>query len=161
MCLSSSMVISVCVCVCVYVRACVRACVRVCQRKTKIELTVWGKKCPFPWTGFEPVPVLPITRGQARLASVETNTLDTHPPAPSWDNHAWKHSNSYLQDRNVRHLQGPPLSWTKCVREKRKIELTVCVCVCVCVASIEFWIQWRNAHVPFCHPSPLPSGCPW
>ena len=59
-----------------------------------------------------------------------------------------KHSNSYLRDRDIKHLQGPPLSRTKCVRERRKIELTkegkkcpfsstgfVCVCVCVCVCA--------------------------
>ena len=43
-----------------------------------------GKMCPFPSTGFEPVPpgyapvVLPITpQEQAHLASVETNTSGT------------------------------------------------------------------------------------
>ena len=53
----------------------------------EIELTAWGEKCPFPSTGFEPVPVgyapimLPITpREQARLVSVETNTSDTLGP---------------------------------------------------------------------------------
>ena len=91
------------------------------------------------------------------------NTLDTHPSAPPRNNHAWKHSNSYLRDRNAKHLQGPPLSRTKRVRERRKIVTVlgkkvpialngirtctsgirahraadytpkVCVCVCVCV----------------------------
>ena len=42
-----------------------------------------------------------------------------------------KHSNSYLRDRDAKHLQGPPLSRTRRVRERRKIELTVCVCLCV------------------------------
>ena len=46
-----------------------------------------------------------------------------------------KDSNSYLRDRDVKHLQGPPLSRTKRVKEKRKIELSVCVCVCVCVRA--------------------------
>ena len=36
-----------------------------------------------------------------------------------------KRSNSYLRDRDVKHLQGPPLSQTRPVRERRKIELTV------------------------------------
>ena len=36
-----------------------------------------------------------------------------------------KDSNSYLRDRDVKHLQGPPLSRTKRVKERRKIELTV------------------------------------
>ena len=36
-----------------------------------------------------------------------------------------KDSNSYLRDRDAKHLQGPPLSRTKRVKERRKIELTV------------------------------------
>ena len=36
-----------------------------------------------------------------------------------------KHSNSHLRDRDVKHLQEPPLSLTRRVRERRKIELTV------------------------------------
>ena len=44
-----------------------------------------------------------------------------------------KQSNSYLRDRDAKHLQGPPLGRTRRVRERRKIELCVCVCVCVCV----------------------------
>ena len=57
-----------------------------------------------------------------------------------------KHSNSYLQDRDVRHLQGPPLRRTKRVikktndradsmREKSAVCMCVCVCVCVCVCA--------------------------
>ena len=61
--------------VCAHARARARVCVCVCVReRRKIKLTVWGKKCPFPLMGFEPVPlgyapiVPPITpRGQARL----------------------------------------------------------------------------------------------
>ena len=56
----------------------------VCQRMMKDRADGMGEKCPFPLTGFEPVPpgyapiVLPITpQGQARLVSVETNTSDT------------------------------------------------------------------------------------
>ena len=63
---------SVCVCVCVCVR-----------ERRKIELTAWVKKCPFPSTGFEPVPlgyapiVLPITP-QGRHASRQSKqTLQT------------------------------------------------------------------------------------
>ena len=70
------------VCVCVYVCECVCVCVR---ERRKMELTVRGKTCPFPSTGYESVPleyasvVLLITqREQARLASVKTNTSDTH-----------------------------------------------------------------------------------
>ena len=110
-------------------------CVCVCQRKTKdradgmreksahsprrdsnLYLYLWDTRPPCCRLHHE---------GRARLASVETNTLDTHPSAPPRNNHAWKHSNSYLRDRDVKHLQGPPLSRTKRVRERRKIELTV------------------------------------
>ena len=64
---------------------------KACQRKTTDRADgMREKKCPFPSMGLEPVPLgyapimLPITpREQARLASVETNTSDTHPPAPS------------------------------------------------------------------------------
>ena len=104
-----------------------------CQRKTKdradgmreksahsprrdSNLYLWDTRPPCFWLHHE---------GKGRLASVETNTLDTHPTAPPQNNHAWKHSNSYLRDRDVKHLQGPPLSRTKRVRERRKIELTV------------------------------------
>ena len=76
-------------CVCVRVRECVCVCVCVCQKKAKDRANGMRKKCPSPFTGFEPVPlgyapiVPPITqRGQAGLASVETNTSDTNPPAP-------------------------------------------------------------------------------
>ena len=103
------------------------------RERRKIELTVWGKKsahCPrrdsnlYLWDTRPPCCRL-HHEGRARRASVETNTLDTHPSAPPRNNHAWKHSNSYLRDRDVKHLQGPPLSRTKRVRERRKIELTV------------------------------------
>ena len=52
-----------------------------------------------------------------------------------------KHFNSYLRDRDVKHLQGPPLSRTRRVRERQKIVcvcvcMCVCVCVCVCVRAI-------------------------
>ena len=79
-------ILQVIVCVCVCVCACA------CQRKTKDRADGMREKCPFPSTGFEPVPlgygptVFPITpRAQARLASVKTNTSDTHPPAPWWN----------------------------------------------------------------------------
>ena len=81
-------VCSVCVRACVH--ACMRVCVCVCPRKTKDRADgMRDKKRPFPSTGFKPVSlgyapiVLPITpREQARLASIETNTSDAHPPAP-------------------------------------------------------------------------------
>ena len=51
------------------------------------------------------------------------------PVSPIVKQSCMKHSNSYLRDRDAKHLQGPPLSRTRRVRERRKIELTVCVCV--------------------------------
>ena len=74
----------------VFVRLCVCACVCVFQRKTKYRADGMMEKSAHSLWGSEPVHlgygpiVLTITpRGQARLASVETNTSDTHPPAPS------------------------------------------------------------------------------
>ena len=104
-----------------------------CQRKTKDRADGMREKsahCPrrdsnlYLWDTRPPCCRL-HHEGRARLASAETNTLDTHPSAPPRNNHAWKHSNSYLRDRDVKHLQGPPLSRKKRVRERRKIELTV------------------------------------
>ena len=110
-------VLCVCVCVCVCVR-----------ERRKIELTAWGKKVPLSLDGIRPVPLgyaptmLPITpRGQALVASVETNFLDTHPPAPSWNNHALRNTPT-------------PIRGTLCV--------CVCVCVCVCLQlSLSFFHQ--------------------
>ena len=76
------------------IKVSVCACVRVCQSQRKTKDRADGmskkKKCPFPSRGFEPVPlgymptVLPITpRVQACLASVQANTSDPHPAAPS------------------------------------------------------------------------------
>ena len=64
--------------------------------------------------------------------SVETNISDTHPPAPSWNNHA--RNNSYLRDRDVKHLQGPPLCvCTWCVRAWARARACVCVRACACM----------------------------
>ena len=120
------------------VRACVRVCVCVCvcvcvRERRKIELTVWGKKVPILLDGIRT-----CTAGiRAHCASdyttrvgpprVSRNEHFRHSPASSTTNQScMKHSNSYLRDRDVKHLQGPPLSRTKRVRERRKIELTVC-----------------------------------
>ena len=52
-----------------------------------------------------------------------------------------KHSNSYLRDSDVKHLQGHPLSRTKrvcvcvCVCAYVCVRVRVCVCVCVCVCA--------------------------
>ena len=63
---------------------------------------------------------------RAGTPRVSRNKHFGHSPTSSImkHNHAKKHSNSYLRDRDVRHLQGPPLSRTKRVRERRKTELT-------------------------------------
>ena len=58
--------------------------------------------------------------GRPHLASVKANTSDTHPPAPSWNNHAMEHSNSYQPNRDVRQLQGPLLSRTEACQRKAK-----------------------------------------
>ena len=62
---------------------------------------------------------------RAGTPRISRNKHFRHSPASSIvkHNHAKKHSNSYLRDRDVRHLQGPPLSRTKRVRERRKTEL--------------------------------------
>ena len=81
----------VCVCLCVFVCMCVH--VYACQRKTKDRADGMREKSAhsprwdsnlYLWnTRRSCFPITP--RGQARLTSVETNTLDTHPPAPSWN----------------------------------------------------------------------------
>ena len=109
---------------------CVCVCVCVCVReRRKIELTAWGKKVPIPSTGFEPVPLgyVPIVlattpREQAHLASFETNTSDTHPPAASWNT-----------SMHFKTLQLICVYARMCVRA---CECT-CVCVCVCVCHYE------------------------
>ena len=69
-----------------------QSCMSVSEKDERQSWRHEGQKCPLPSMGFEPVPLgyaptmLPITpRGQARLTSVETNTSDTHPPAPLWN----------------------------------------------------------------------------
>ena len=89
-----------------------RACVCVCKRKTKDRADGMSKKkCPFPSTGSEPVPlghasiVLLITpQEQAYLASDETNTSDT--------------------DHQLHRETQPSTT---------KLFVCVCVYVCVCV----------------------------
>ena len=57
---------------------------------------------------------------------ISRNKHFRHSPASSIVKQScMKHSNSYLLDRYVKHLQGPPLSQTRRVRERRKIELMV------------------------------------
>ena len=108
-----------CVCVCV-------------KERRKIELTVWGKKMPIALDGIRTC----ISGIRAHSASDCTTTAGTppvsrnkhfrHSPVSSIVKQScMKHSNSYLRDRDAKHLQGPPLSRTRRVRERRKIELTV------------------------------------
>ena len=77
-----------------------------------------------------------LTRGVPAVASDCTTTAGTprvsrmkhfrHSPVSSIAKQScMKDSNSYLRDRDAKHLQGPPLSRTKRVKERRKIELTV------------------------------------
>ena len=138
-----------CVCVCVCVR-----------ERRKIKLSVWGKKVPIALDGIR----TGISGIRAHRASDYTTAAGTppvsrnkhfrHSPVSSIVKQSCtKHSNSYLRDRDVKHLQGPPLSRTRRVRERRKIELTVwgkkvpialdgmCVCVraCVCVCGVSQW----------------------
>ena len=121
-------------CVCVAcVRACVCVCVCVCVReRRKIELTVWGKKVPIALDGIRTC----ISGIRAHSASDCTTTAGTppvsrnkhfrHSPVSSIVKQScMQHSNSYLRDRDAKHLQGPPLSRTRRVSERRKIELTV------------------------------------
>ena len=57
---------------------------------------------------------------------VSRNKPFRHSPVSSIVKQSYlKHSNAYPRDRDVKHLQGPPLSRTRRVRERRKIELTV------------------------------------
>ena len=133
--------VTMCMQVCVRARArpCVCVCVCVCVReKRKIELTVRGEKVPIALDGIRT-----CTSGiRAHRASDYTTTAGTPPVSRTFpvsrNKHfrhspvssivkqsCMKHSNSYLRDRDVKHLQGPPLSRTRRVRERRKIELTV------------------------------------
>ena len=131
---------------------CVRACMCVKERR-KIELAVWGKKVPIALDGIRT-----CTSGiRAHSASDCTTTAGTsrvsrmkhfrHSPVSSIAKQScMKDSNSYLRDRDAKHLQGPPLSRTKRVKERRKIELTVwgkkvpiaLDGMCVCVS------QWKK-----------------
>ena len=125
-----------CVCMCACVRGvcvCVCVCVRACQRKTKDRADGMREKVPIPLDG-----IWTCTSG-IRAHRASDYTTRVRPPRVSWNKHfrhslvsstakqsCTKHSNSYLRDRDVKHLQGRPLSRTKRVRERRKIELTVC-----------------------------------
>ena len=102
------------------------------RERRKTELTVWGKRVPIPIDGIRT-----STSGMrahcgsdyttgARPPRVSRNKHFRHPPVSSTTKQScMKHSNSYLPDRDVKRLQGPPLSRTKRVRERRKTELTV------------------------------------
>ena len=88
---------------------------------------------PIPSTGFEPVPlgcapiVLAITpREQAHLASFETNTSDTHPPAASETQTCiTKHSNCCA-----------------CTRACVCVRVSARVCVCVIMRRRLLMLSW-------------------
>ena len=135
----------VCVCVCVCARA--RACVGVSEKDwPKIELTVWRKKMPIPLDGIRTcTPGIRAhrasdytTRVRPPRVSRKKNTLDTHPSAPPQNNHAWEQSNNYLQDRNDKHLQGPPLSRTRGSEKKKEGEATAHRCILRCLTQLAF-----------------------
>ena len=51
-----------------------------------------------------------------------------------------KDSNSYLRDRDAKHLQGPPLS--RCVSASVSVSVSVSVSLCVCVcANVYVYVQ--------------------
>ena len=102
------------------------------KERRKIELTVRGKKVPIALDGIRTC----ISGIRAHSASDCTTTAGTprvsrmkhfrHSPVSSIAKQScMKDSNSYLRDRDAKHLQGPPLSRTKRVKERRKIELMV------------------------------------
>ena len=110
---------------------CVCVCVCVCQRKTKDRADGVREKVPIALDGIRTC----ISRIRAHSASDCTMTAGTppvsrnrhfrHSPVSSIVKQScMKHSNSYLRDSDAKHLQGPPLSRTRRVRERRKIELT-------------------------------------
>ena len=103
-----------------------------CQRKTKDRADGMREKVPIALDGIRTC----ISGIRAHSASNYTTTAGTprvsrmkhfrrSPASSIVKQSCMKHSNSYLLDRDAKHLQGPPLSRTKHVRERRKIELTV------------------------------------
>ena len=105
-------------CVCLFV--CV--CVCVSKRKTKDRADGMRKKVPFPLTRFEPVPlgyapIVPLItpRVQARLASVETNTSDTH--------------------QLHRETQACITCVCVCACVRESVCVRACACVCVCARA--------------------------
>ena len=63
---------------------------------------------------------------RVRPHRVSRNKHFSHSPVSSTAKQScMKHSNSYLRDRDVKHLQGSPLSRTKRIRERRKIDVCV------------------------------------
>ena len=107
-------------------------CVCVCQRKTKDRADGMREKSahcprrdsnPYLWDTRHSASDCTTTAG---TPPVSRNEHFRHSPVSSIVKQScMKHSNSYLRDRDVKQLQGPPLSRTRCVRERRKIELTV------------------------------------
>ena len=137
---------------------CVCVCVCVCvKERQKIELTVWGEKVPIALDGIRTC----ISGIRTHSASDCTTTAGTsrvsrmkyfrHSPVSSIAKQScMKDSNSYLRDRDAKHLQGPPLSRTKRVRERRKIEPTVCVGACLCRRSTDDTLQVETQSATVC-----------
>ena len=103
-----------------------------CQRKTKDRADGMREKVPIALDGIRTC----ISGIRAHSASDCTTTAGTpHVSRMKHFRHStvssimkqscMKDSNSYLRDRDAKHLQGPPLSRTKRVKERRKMELTV------------------------------------
>ena len=103
------------------------------KERRKTDLAAWGEKVPIPLDGIRTCTsgirahraseYTTRCRNASRQSKQTFQTLSRqlHREIQSC---ITKHSNSNLRDRDVMHLQGPPLS-----RKKR-----VCVCVCVCVS---------------------------
>ena len=120
-----------------------------CQRKMKDRADGMREKVPI-----SPDRIRSCTSG-IRAHRAADYTTRVSPPRVSRSKHfrdspvsstakqsCMKHSNSYLRNRDVKHLQGPPLSRTKRVRE------TVCVCKSL----------WQNLDPQSTTHSHLPSG---
>ena len=122
------------VCVCVCVRVCVCVCVFVCQIKTKDRVDSMKEKVPIPLDGIRT-----CTSGiRAHRASDYTTRAGTpcvssnkhfgHSPTSSIvkHKHALRNTPTPICGTGTvtGRLQAPPLSRKRCVRERRKIELT-------------------------------------
>ena len=141
-CVCVCLCVFVCVCLCVCVFVCVFVCVRVCVCVSEKDDRAVGMREKSAYSPrrdsnlylWDMRPSCFRLHHEGGTPRISRNKHFRHSPASSiMKQSCMKHSNSYLRDRDVKHLQGPPLSWTKRVRERR-----VCVglCVCVCVGPL-------------------------